>query len=186
VFGTSVCAAARIEVGAACDSLGGQAAESRLTSDPAPRLGCREAFSSTLQRRFHKPKLVQSYSALKKIGVLLLLESPVQLYNLTPNLKKLFGGDFGLGGWGKQKWGIQAVTERSFATPVLRISICGPKIFDTHPTYGTRRNFSDTYERFPKLNFTKNRETRNHLHKIAESITAGRRKLSDRSFTERK
>jgi len=91
-----------------------------------------------------------------------------------------------LGGWGKQKWGIQAVTERSFAPPVLRISICGPKIFDTHPTYGTRRNFSDTYERFPKLNFTKNRETRNHLHKIAESITAGRRKLSDRSFTHRK
>ena len=91
-----------------------------------------------------------------------------------------------MGGLGKAKVANSGRYRTVFAASVLRISICGPKIFDTHPTYGTRRNFSDTYERFPKLNFTKNRETRNHLHKIAESITAGRRKLSDRSFTERK
>ena len=91
-----------------------------------------------------------------------------------------------MGGLGKAKVANSGRYRTVFAASVLRISICGPQIFDTHPTYGTRRNFSDTYERFPKLNFTKNRETRNHLHKIAEFITAGRRELSDRSFTERK
>ena len=90
------------------------------------------------------------------------------------------------GGLGKAKVANSGRYRTVFAASVLRISICGPQIFDTHPTYGTRRNFSDTYERFPKLNFTKNRETRNHLHKIAEFITAGRHELSDRSFTERK
>ena len=85
-----------------------------------------------------------------------------RLYNCTssPKLEKVEGGGrFGFGGQGMAKVVNSGRFRTVFAAPFLQIPTCGPQIFDINPSFAFNLTVSDTYERFPKLNFGKNRET---------------------------